>query len=342
MNITLIGATGFTGAEFARLISVHPNFTLKHVVSRSGKELYSDFYPNLLPNIDLELEPLDIEKLNQDTDVYVCALPHGKSMEIVSALYSQTDKKIIDLSADFRYKDFIVYEEWYGVTHTAKELPAVYGLPELYRNDIKNARLVANPGCYTTCSILAMAPLVQYQMIEGSSIIINAMSGVTGAGKKLSAGTQFALTNENARAYSIGTHRHTSEIEEQLSSLYGSAIALNFTPHLIPVNRGILATCYADLRKKTSKKEIVSLFEEFYQDSKTVTILKDRLPELSFVVGSNNCFLGITVDERTNRVIVVSAIDNLIKGASGQAIENLNLMFNLPEETGLNAPAWYL
>ena len=343
MNITLIGASGYAGAEFARLIAMHPEFHLKHVVSAGEQGDYTENYPNLLPAYPhLKIEEYNLSVLDEDTDAYVLALPHGVSMGFVKELYEKTTKKIVDLSGDFRYRDSTIYEVWYGIEHTAKDIPAVYGLCELNREQIRAARVVANPGCYTTCSILALAPLVEFQAIEGNSIIIDAKSGVTGAGRKCVPGTSFALTNDNARAYSIGTHRHTSEIEEQLSVLYGSPIALNFTPHLIPVNRGILATCYATLRKDQSQQQIYSLFDEFYQDSKFVYLLKDRLPEIKFAAGSNHVYLSITVDTRTNRVVVVSTLDNLIKGASGQAIENLNLMFGYPEEMGLTTAALYL
>lgn len=341
-HITLIGASGYTGAEFCRLIAGHPNFTLQHLVSSSSTERYDRVYPNFTGSLSLSLEPLDIEKLDQDTDVYVTALPHGTSMTVVSDLYHKTTKPIVDLGADFRYQNHNTYEAWYHLPHTAKDIPSVYGLCELNRESIQNTRVVGNPGCYTTCSILSLAPLIKNHLVKPDSIVIDAKSGVTGAGKKCTQGNHFCETNENAKAYSVATHRHTSEIEEQLSLLYGKPLMLNFTPHLIPVNRGILATCYATLESAITQDELHQLYEHFYQASPFVKILKDRQPELKFVVGSNRAHLHVEVDERTGRVIVTGVLDNLIKGASGQAIQNLNLLFHLAEDTGLNMPAWYL
>lgn len=342
-SISVIGASGYTGAELVRLLSSHPQFSISHLISSSSEEKFSVLYPNLIGVEDKNLENLNIDKIDADTDAYVTALPHGKSMDIISMLYSKTIKPIVDLGADFRYSNTETYEKWYNLKHTAKDIPSVYGLCELNRDKISKTRLVGNPGCYTTCSILALTPLVSNKSIDFSTIIIDAKSGATGAGKKLSQGSHFCEVNESVKAYSVGTHRHTSEIEEQLSIIGGEDITLNFTPHLLPVNRGIIATCYASLKTKAHTKDIIKMYKDFYKDERFVKIMDEgSLPELKYVVGSNNCYIGITVDSRTNRVIVISCIDNLIKGASGQAIQNLNILFGYNESTGLDFPGWYL
>lgn len=342
-SISIIGASGYTGAELVRLLSSHPQFNISHLISSSSEDKFSDLYPNLIGVEDKNLENLNIDKIDADTDAYVTALPHGKSMEIISMLYKNTTKPIVDLGADFRYSNTETYEKWYSLKHIAKDIPSVYGLCELNRDKISKTRLVGNPGCYTTCSILALTPLVSNKAIDFSTIIIDAKSGATGAGKKLSRGSHFCEVNESVKAYSVGTHRHTSEIEEQLSIIGKEDITLNFTPHLLPVNRGIIATCYASLKTKAQTKDIIKIYKDFYKNERFVKIMDEgSLPELKYVVGSNNCYMGITVDSRTNRVIIISCIDNLIKGASGQAIQNLNILFGYDESTGLDFPGWYL
>lgn len=342
-NITIIGASGYTGEELVRLLHNHPYFSIAHLISSSGTEKFSKVYPSLKGVADLELEALDIEKIDADTDAYITALPHGKSMEIISRLYSETTKPIVDLGADFRYDDISVYEDWYGLEHTARGLKSVYGLCELNRKDISEARLVGNPGCYTTCSILAMAPLVAGGYIDNNSIIIDAKSGATGAGKKLSQGTHFCEVNESVKAYGVASHRHTSEIEEKLSALAGKKLIINFTPHLLPVNRGIIATCYSNLKSKLTTSELIGIIQDFYKGERFIKVMDEgELPQLNYVVGSNNCYIGAVSDGRTGRAIVVSCIDNLIKGASGQAVQNLNIIFGQEEKSGLDFPGWYL
>lgn len=341
-NVTLIGATGYAGAEFVRLITSHPNFKLTHIVSHSSDDKLCDLYKNLIGFCDLKLEPFVLENLIDDTDVFVTALPHGASMEIVKEIYENTDKKVVDLGADFRYDNIDTYEQWYPVTHTAREIPSVYGLCELNREAIVGKRVVGNPGCYTTTSILALAPAVANKIVDVDTIIVDAKSGATGAGKKCSTNTHFCETDESMKAYSIAVHRHTSEIEEKLSKINGKDFMINFTPHLLPVKRGILATCYAKLNGDYTTQDVLKMYKDYYDGEQFVKVLEDCQPELKFVVGSNNCYIGVTVDERTKRLIVVSCLDNLIKGASGQAIQNLNILFDLPENAGLNFPAMYL
>ncbi len=343
IRVSILGATGYAGAELARLLSMHKKVQFMHLVSRSfaGKRL-CEVYPGLSESLPV-LEALDIDRIAADSDVAFTSLPHGASKEVIPALYAK-GLKVIDLSGDFRYDDAAVYAKWYGEEHSAPALlqESVYGLPELHRSAIKAARLVGNPGCYTTCSILALAPLAKHKLIDVYTIIIDAKSGSTGAGREPSQPLHFCEVNESVKAYKVATHRHTSEIEQELSKLYGGEIMLSFTPHLLPVNRGILATSYANLAQKSSAKELVSLYKSFFAGEPFVKIYESGLPELKHVNGSNNIAIGLAVDERLNRVIAVSCIDNLIKGAGGQAIQNMNLMFGMDETEGLPKNAWYL
>nr|MDA3835431.1 N-acetyl-gamma-glutamyl-phosphate reductase [Spirochaetales bacterium] len=265
-------------------------------------------------------------------------LPHGlASHQITPSLLKSC--RIIDLGADYRLKDASMYENWYHTSHGSPELleGAVYGLCEWYRGETAESRLTANPGCYTTCSILTLAPLVRESLVQLDSLIIDAKSGVTGAGRKASAATLFAECNESIKAYGVTTHRHTPEIEEQLSRLAGTPITLSFTPHLVPMNRGILVTAYANLAEGVTKEHIAKAYSSCYKKEQFIRLLPEgTFPETRWVKGSNLCDIGFTVDERTNRVIAGGAIDNLVKGASGQAVQNMNIMFGIPEETGLN------
>ncbi|MGI6160883.1 MAG: N-acetyl-gamma-glutamyl-phosphate reductase [Christensenellales bacterium] len=342
-RVSVIGANGYAGAELTRLLTSHKEIKIAHLISRSnaGKRI-SSLYPNLRGICDIELEG-DFEAAASDSDVIFAALPHKESMSAIPFLLSQ-GAKVIDLSGDFRYDDAAVYEEWYGAEHTQLQLlsEAVYGLCELHRDAISKARLIGNPGCYTTCSILALAPLVKSHAIDISSIIIDAKSGATGAGRSPSAITHFCELDQNVRAYSIATHRHTSEIEQELSKLSSSPVALSFSPHLIPVKRGILSTCYATLSRPATRRQLYDMFLDMYKNEPFVDVYEDGLPELKHVCGSNKCAIGFVIDERLNRVVVVSAIDNLIKGAAGQAIQNMNIMLGFDETCGLEAAAYYL
>ena len=313
---------------------------MSHLCSKTfaGKQI-GEVYQNL-SNVSLPpLEELDINAVVQDSDVIFTSLPHGASGDIIPKLYA-AGAKVIDLSGDFRYNDPVVYEKWYGTPHPAPDLlqHSVYGLPELHRAQIKQSRLVGNPGCYTTCAILALAPLVQKGIVDPQSIIIDAKSGTTGAGRSSSTTFSFCEVNESFKAYKVATHRHTSEIEQELSLLCGEEVALSFTPHLLPVQRGILSTIYASYQGG----DVLEAYQSFYQDEPFVRIDESGLPELKHVVGSNFCKIGFVLDRRLNRLILISVIDNLIKGAGGQAIQNMNLLFGLPETTGLALPAWYL
>lgn len=341
----VLGGTGYAGIEVVRLLLRHPEVTLTRVVSQSyaGKPLW-EVYPNLQGICDIICSALDVDDIAESCDVVFTALPHGASKEVIPSLYKK-GLRVIDLSGDFRYNNVEVYEKWYEEPHSSPELlkEAVYGLCELHRDEIKKARLIGNPGCYTTCSITALAPLVHAGVVDNKSIIIDAKSGVTGAGRGLNLPNLFCECTETMKAYKIATHRHTSEIEQELSLLAGEDIILSFTPHLAPMKRGILATCYANLKEKKTAEELLAIFREFYKGDPFIRVYKEgTLPEVKHIAGSNYIGIGLVVDERLNRVIVVSCIDNLIKGAAGQAVQNMNLLFGLPEEMALKDPGMYL
>ncbi len=345
IRVSIIGATGYVGAELVRLLQGHPSVSIKHLVSSNhdGKA-FSKLYENMLGTSLPMMESLDIPLLEKDTDIFFTSLPHGTSQEVITQL-AATGKPIIDMSGDFRYDDPDCYQQWYGVVHQNIPLLAtsVYGMPELHRSQIAKAKLIGNPGCYTTTSILALAPLLKAGCIEQDSIIIDAKSGTTGAGRKASESTHFCEVNENLKAYNIAKHRHTSEIEQELSKIANDTITLSFTPHLLPINRGILATSYARLNRNISHDEIMHLYQEMYANEPFVQLYpQGQLPEIKHVRGSNMIGIGFVIDERTNRIVIISCLDNLIKGAAGQAIQNMNILFNLDETTGLPKIAWYL
>lgn len=342
INVSVIGANGYTGLQLLTLLASHKEVKLAHAVSRShSQKEITELYPSLLPFAGRRFEDLNLEILAGDTNLCFTCLPHGTSGEICSKLY-HAGVKIVDLSADFRYDDVDTYREWYKVEHCDKALNkiAVYGLSEIYRKEIQKASIIGNPGCYTTCSILPLYPLLKEKRISSKGIVIDAKSGTSGAGRKAAEAYSFTELDENFKAYSVATHRHTSEIEEQLSVAAASKILLNFTPHLLPVKRGILSTIYADCI--ASPEEIAGTYEKYYGKSLFVKPLRQGLPELKYVVGSNYCMIGFTVDPRTEKIIIVSAIDNLIKGASGQAIQNMNLMYGFREDEGLTTLPSYL
>lgn len=345
IKASIYGATGYAGIELVRLLHNHPKVKIVHLISNSfvGRPI-QELYPNFFGFFEKNCSNADMEVVAADSDVIFTALPHGVSSEVVPNFY-KLGKKVIDLSGDFRYKSPEVYQTWYGIPHPHPDLlkVSVYGLPEIHRKSIKESQIVGNPGCYTTCSILGMAPLVAENIIDLDSIIIDAKSGATGAGRSPSQDLHFCEVNENIKAYKVAVHRHTSEIEQELSLLAGRDISLSFTPHLLPIKRGILCTMYASLKNLCSEDYIYSIYKEFYKDEPFISIYsKGKLPELKFVNGSNACHIGFVVDKRLKRIVVVSAIDNLIKGAAGQAVQNMNILFGLDETTGLNQPGWYL
>ncbi|MFW6278559.1 MAG: N-acetyl-gamma-glutamyl-phosphate reductase [Bacillota bacterium] len=337
IKVAIVGATGYTGVELIRYLKLHPEVELFSLVSHSnnGKKL-SQVYPQFAG--DLVLEEFDSDKLS-NCDIVFTALPHGVSQKRVAELYEK-GVRVIDLSGDFRYQETGIYEKWYQEKHHFPELmsESVYGLVELNRERIKKASLVANPGCYPTASILGIFPLLNKGLVEKNSIIIDAKSGVSGAGKTPGKGTHFCEVDESIKAYGIGTHRHTSEIEANLGYLSGKKeVQVSFTPHLVPMKRGILATIYADLEQKVALNELYAAYEECYGDSYFINIFKNKSPETKHVYGSNYCQIGVNLDVRNSRAIIVSAIDNLGKGAASQAIQNMNVLFSLPEETGLES-----
>ena len=345
IRVSVLGATGYAGVELVRILCSHKDVEIKYLVSKSfaGQKL-SEVYPNFRGAFDFELCDLSEDKIASESDVVFTALPHGASKEIIPSLFNK-GVKIIDLSGDFRYDDIKVYEKWYGEPHSSPELleKAVYGLCELHRDKIKNASLIGNPGCYTTCSILGAAPLLKNGIIDEDSVIIDAKSGVTGAGRSTSLDNSFCECTENMKAYKIATHRHTSEIEQELSKFAKKDIMVSFTPHLIPLKRGILATIYANLTKDVSDEDIYNMYKEFYKDEQFVRIYEPgKLPETNHVAGSNFVDIGFKVDKRLKRVIITSAIDNIVKGAAGQAVQNMNIMFGFNENEGLATPGFYL
>ena len=345
IRVGILGATGYAGIETVRLLLRHENAEITRIVSHSyeGKKI-SELYPNLCGICDIVCTGLDVEDIAANCDLVFTALPHGASKEVIPSLYNK-GLKVIDLSGDFRYDDPAVYEQWYGQPHSDPELLAesVYGLCELHRKKIKGARLVGNPGCYTTCSITALYPLAQSGFADNHSIIIDAKSGVTGAGRGLSLPSMFCECTETMKAYKIATHRHTSEIEQEISRAAGEPVMLSFTPHLAPLKRGILATSYVNLKEKKTAAELVALYKDFYKDEPFIRVYDEgTLPEIKHVAGSNYVGIGIVVDERLNRAVIVSCLDNLVKGAAGQAIQNMNIMCGFPEDMGLSDIPMYL
>ena len=344
IKAAVLGATGYAGIELVRLLTNHPEVSIEIVGSQSfaGKKI-SDVYQNLRHVLEIECTELDLDAVAK-CDVAFTALPHGASKSVIPAILER-GVKVIDLSGDYRYDDAKVYEEWYGEPHSSPELlqESVYGLCELHRDKIKNARLIGNPGCYTTCSILGAAPLLAKGLADTKNIIVDAKSGVTGAGRGLGLAYHFCECTENTKAYKIAKHRHTSEIEQELSNIAGQPILLSFTPHLIPQKRGILATIYMNLNKPCTTEELVGIYQDYYREEFFVRVkAAGELPETKHVAGSNFVDIGLCVDQRLNRAVVVSAIDNIVKGAAGQAVQNMNLMFGLPEDTALKNAGFYL
>ena len=338
IKVGIYGASGYTGQELLKILLRHNESQVVALTSRKFRGMpVADVYPLFkgLTEADyIDASPEDVADL---CDVVFLAVPHGEAMG-VAPLFLNAGTKVIDLSADYRLRDISVYESWYK-QHTSSQLigKAIYGLPELYRNDIMATDLVANPGCYPTSIILGLAPIIKASAIDPASIIIDSKSGVSGAGREPSIGSLFCEVNEGFKAYKIGNHRHTPEIDQELSVLAGCDVTVTFIPHLIPVNRGMLSTIYATLLRKTSIEELIDVYKTFYKDEQFVRVYDEGMfPNISSVKGSNYCDIGLALDERTGRVVIVSAIDNLIKGAAGQAVQNMNLMYGLPENSGLN------
>lgn len=335
----IIGSTGYAGGELVRILSAHKEVEIKWFGSRSYiDQQYAAVYQNMFEIVDAVCMDDNMEELAEQVDVIFTATPQGLCASLVDeAILSKV--KIIDLSADFRIKDVATYEKWYGIEHKSPSYieEAVYGLCEINREDVRNARLIANPGCYTTCSILTAYPLAKEGLIDMSTLIIDAKSGTSGAGRGAKLPNLYCEVNENIKAYGVASHRHTPEIEEQLGYASGEEVLLNFTPHLVPMNRGILATEYAKLTKDVTYEEVKAIYDRYYKEEKFVRVLpKDVYPETKWVEGSNYVDINFKIDTRTGRIIMMGAIDNLVKGAAGQAVQNMNLAFGLPEDEGLN------
>jgi N-acetyl-gamma-glutamyl-phosphate reductase len=344
LNIAIVGASGYTGLELIRILHCHPEVAVTSLTSEqsAGKRI-SDVFPTLRGRCDLLLENLEPVRVAEKADIIFTALPHKAAMEVVPT-FLKLGKQVIDLSADYRLSDPEVYGAWYEPhLNPANLKKAVYGLPEIRRSKIKGAKLVANPGCYPTSIILALAPLLKKGLIHPPSIIADSASGVTGAGRSAKVDSLYCEVNEGYKAYGVGgVHRHTPEIEQELSLLAGEKLMITFTPHLVPMDRGILSTVYAAPHQVTNTGKLVKLYKEFYDGEPFVRVLpQGSLPSTAFVRGSNFCDIAPVVDTRTGRIIIVSAIDNLVKGASGQAVQNMNIVCGLPETMGLEGLALF-
>ncbi len=341
LRVGVVGASGYTGAELLRLLAGHPGIEPVVATSRefAGRDIVS-VYPNLAAYTGRPFDTLDEASL-EGLDLVFLALPHGASMSLGARLAS-AGTRVVDLSADFRLNDAGSYPEWFGAEHTAPEWLGkwAYGLPELHREEIKGQQCVANPGCYPTAALLALAPLVRGGLVEPDSIVIAAASGVSGAGRKLTAGVHFSHIDANFKAYAVTGHKHTPEIEQELALLCGSDVRVTFVPHLVPMARGLLATCTARLASGADPAAVVAAPAAFYANEPFVRVTQDP-PETKFSAGSNVCHVWATADERTGRAIAIAGIDNLGKGAAGQAIQNANLMLGMPETLGLPAEGVY-
>lgn len=334
----IIGSTGYAGSELVRLLLGHKDVEIVWYGSRSYiDKKYAEVYRNMFEIVDAVCMDDNMEELAERVDVIFTATPQGLCASLVNEeILSKV--KIIDLSADFRLKDVKVYEEWYKLEHKAPQYldKAVYGLCEVNREAVKKARIVANPGCYTTCSILTTRPLVAEGLIDPNTLIIDAKSGTSGAGRGAKLPNLFCEVNENMKAYGVATHRHTPEIEEQLSIAFGQPVTINFTPHLVPMNRGILVTAYASLKPGTTAEQVRKVYKDYYDKETFVRVLEDgECPETKWVEGSNYVDINFKIDPRTGRIIMMGALDNLVKGAAGQAVQNMNLLFGFDEDEGL-------
>lgn len=338
IKVGIIGSTGYAGQEIVRLILNHKDAEVVWYGSRSYiDKKYYEVFGNMFRIVDDKCLDDNMEELAKAVDVIFTATPQGLCASLVNEEILNK-VKIIDLSADFRIKDVKVYEKWYGLEHKSPQFidEAVYGLCEINREKIKGARLIANPGCYTTCSILSFYPLLKEGLIDPNSIIIDAKSGTSGAGRGAKVNNLFCEVNENIKAYGVLTHRHTPEIEEQLGYAAGESLKIIFTPHLVPMNRGILVTGYANLKQPLTYETVRAAYDKYYADEKFIRVLDQNVcPETRWVEGSNYVDVNFKIDERTNRIVVMGALDNIVKGAAGQAIQNMNLIFGLPESEGL-------
>jgi len=339
LKVAVVGASGYTGVELLRILHCHPEVAVTCVTSeRSAGKTVAEIFPSVRDRYTQVLEHLEPVRVAEKADFIFTALPHQAAMEVVPT-FMKLGKKVVDLSADYRFRDPAVYEKWYEPHMNPEVLAeAVYGLPEIRRAAIADAELVGNPGCYPTSVILGLAPLLRNGLIDSSTIIADSKSAVSGAGRGAKVDTLFCEVNEGFKAYGIASHRHTPEIEQELSLLAGKDVTISFTPHLVPMDRGILSTIYAGYAGEISVEQLLELYNDFYSNEGFVRVLPlGAYPSTMHVRGSNFCDIGLTIDRRTGRVIVVSVIDNLVKGASGQAVQNMNIMNGFPENLGLDA-----
>ncbi|VAX31779.1 N-acetyl-gamma-glutamyl-phosphate reductase [hydrothermal vent metagenome] len=340
VKVAIAGASGYTGLELLRLLIKHTEVKITAVTSEKYQgQMLADVFPSFGGFSDLQFTPLT-PGIADDCDILFLALPHTTALDRMPAFLKESCR-VIDLSADFRLQSQETFQQWYAVPHAQSEAlgQAVYGLPEIHRDSIKTAKLVANPGCYPTSVLLALLPIITTDWVDPDSIIADCKSGVSGAGRKLALGTLFSECNEAVSAYALGTHRHTPEIEQEISALLGQETRVTFSPHLVPMTRGMLATVYINLKKELALAELDKLYREFYKNEPFVRVLKSgTFANTHTVVASNFCDIGLAIDARAKRVIITSAIDNLVKGAAGQAIQNMNIMLGLDEKTALDAP----
>jgi len=344
-RIAIAGASGYAGAELVRLAASHPYFEIAAVTSeKSAGQSVASVFPSLTGVVQHTFEALAPEALAERADALFLALPHTKSQDPV-ALCMKAGKLVVDLSADYRLKDVAAYEAWYQTPHAHASLlrEAVYGLPELHRSAIAKAKLVASPGCYPTAAILQLAPLFAKGLVQLDTVVIDAKSGVSGAGRSPALPYHFPEAHESLEPYKIGKHRHIPEIEQELSGVMRTpgAVTIAFTPHLVPMNRGILSTAYCKLKTDIKLPELRALYREFYKGERFIRLYEDIVPNPRYIKGSNFCDIGVYADARAGWVVTVAAVDNLVKGAAGQAIQAMNLMLGIPEETGLTAPGSY-
>lgn len=342
IRVSIIGASGYGGGELVRLLWGHPHVRLVHLTAETRKaEAYGDVFPNLRGVVTHATEEADLARIAADSDVVFFALPNGMPMQMAPQLGDRV--KIIDLGADFRFRDPMTYQQWYRTPHACPDLlaVAVYGQPEVHRARLRGARVVGNPGCYPTAALLAMAPFLQAGVVEADGIVVDAKSGVSGAGRGVSLGVHFSEVNENVKPYNVAAHRHQPEIAQEVQQLTGRPATVTFVPHLIPMTRGILATVYLRLRQRLTVQEAEGLLQEAYAREPFVRVLTGALPQTKATYGSNYCDVAVRIDQEAGWVVAMAAIDNLVKGASGQAIQNMNIMCGLPEDAGLRVLPLY-